>query len=100
MRGGVTVHVNRHCLRIENDLEGYQRLRWAIKMWAWATLMYDTRTRRLLVLEGDQTVGPVGSLVRIGCYVSSDLPRLSVQSIYDQLADALEQRWELGWVNG
>lgn len=92
------MRLNKHCLRVENDLEGYRQLRWAVKMWDCATLMYDVRSRRLLVLEGCQDAD--GSFVKLGYYVSDDLPRLSVQMIYDQLAEVLELRWELGWVNG
>lgn len=98
MEGGAIVRLNKHCLRIENDLQGYQQLRWMVKMYGQATLMYDVRTRRLLALEGYQYGG--GLFVFLGDYTAVDLPRLSVQLIYDQLAEALEQRWELGWVNG
>lgn len=92
------MRLNRHCLRVENDLQGYQQLRWMVKMYGQVTLMYDVRSRRLLVLEGYQ--GADGSFVDLGAYTEADLPRLSLQLIYDRLAEALEQRWELGWVNG
>lgn len=91
--------LNKHCLRIENDLEGYQQLRWMVKMRGLATLMYDVRTRRLLVLEGDQDAS-CGSIVRLFRCVPVDLSSLTLQTIYDQLAEVLERRWELGWVNG
>lgn len=98
MEGGAIVRLKRHCLRIENDLQGYQQLRWMVKMYGQATLMYNVTTRRLLALEGYQYGG--GSFVFLGDYTEADLPRFSLQLIYDRLAEALEQRWELGWVNG
>lgn len=91
------MRLNKHCLRIENDMGGYRQLRWMVKVCGQATLMYDVRTRRLLALEGCQCAD--GSLVHLGVYTPADLARLNIQLIYDQLAEALEQRWELGWVN-
>lgn len=92
------MRLNKHCLRIENDLQGYHQLRWMVKMYGQATLMYDVRTRRLLTLEGCQDGG--GSFIFLGDYASVDLPKVSVQLIYDRLAEAMALRWELGWVNG
>lgn len=78
-------------------MQGYQQLRWMIKMFGHATLMYNVKTRRLLSLEGYQYGD--GLFVFLGDYTLSDLPHLTLQSIYDQLADALVERWEQTWVN-
>lgn len=92
------MRLNKHSLRIENDLQGYQQLCWMIKLFGQATLMYNVQTRRLLSLENYQY--GAGSFVFLGDFSYPDLPFLSLQLIYDRLADALEQRWELSWVNG
>lgn len=91
------MRLNRHCLRIENDLQGYQQLRFMIKMFGHVTLMYDVNTRRLRSFECYQYGG--GSFVFLGDYTSADLSTLTLQSIYDQLADALYERWEQTWIN-
>lgn len=77
-----------HGLKIEFDVQGFQQLRRTVIAKGWATLFYDLRTRQLIVVEGDQTAGH-SSFVRVGCYLLADLPSLSLQSIYDRLADVM-----------